>query len=100
MPRSKRETALDGGWFSRRSSDRGGQAPALRARKGFSSLCPVLNQAIPNYSLLKVCKTLMSIASVDLQVFKVRRTLMFSAALRMLQIKDLKDLSVFFVGLL
>ena len=29
-----RETALAGVRFSRRSSDRGGQAPALRARKG------------------------------------------------------------------
>ena len=52
------ETALAGVQFSRRSGDRGGQAPALRAqapalraRKGFSSPCPVREQALPNYSL-------------------------------------------------
>ena len=38
----------------------------------------------------------MSIARVGRQVRKVRRTLMFSAAMHLLQIKDLKDLSVFF----
>ena len=32
-------------------NDRGGQAPALRARKGFSSPCAVRDQAIPNYGL-------------------------------------------------
>ena len=32
--------------------DRGGQAPALRAREGFFSLCAVREQAIPNYSFL------------------------------------------------
>ena len=32
--------------------DRGGQAPALRARKGFVSSCAVRDQALPNYSLL------------------------------------------------
>ena len=31
-------------------NDRGGQAPALRAREGFSSPCAVRDQAIPNYS--------------------------------------------------
>ena len=36
------------------ASDRGGQAPALRARKGFSSPCAVRDQAIPNYSLLLI----------------------------------------------
>ena len=40
----------------------------------------------------------MSIVRAGSQVFKVRRTLMFSAAVHLLQIKDLKDLSVFFVG--
>ena len=44
------ETALAGVQFSRRSGDRGGQAPALRARKGFASLSPVQDQAITNYS--------------------------------------------------
>ena len=44
------ETALAGVWFSRGSGDRGGQAPALRAREGFSSLCAVRDRAIPNYS--------------------------------------------------
>ena len=38
--------------FSRRSNARGGQAPALRAREGFSSPCAVREQAIPNYGLL------------------------------------------------
>ena len=47
--------------FLRGSNDRGGQAPALRAREGFSSLCAIREQAIPNYGLLKVCKTLMPI---------------------------------------
>ena len=37
----------------------------------------------------------MSIAREARQVLKVRRTLMFSAAMRLLSIKDLKDLSVF-----
>ena len=37
----------------------------------------------------------MSIARAGRQVLKVRRTLMFSAAVHLLQIKDLKDLSVF-----
>ena len=32
--------------------DCGGQAPALRARKGFSSPCAIRDQASPNYSLL------------------------------------------------
>ena len=40
----------------------------------------------------------MSIACAGRQFLKVRRTLMFSVAVRMLQIKDLKDLSFFFVG--
>ena len=40
----------------------------------------------------------MSIARVGSKVLKVRRTLMFPAALRVLQIKVLKDLSVFLVG--
>ena len=39
VPRSERKTVLVGVRFSRRSNDRGGQAPALRARKGFSSPC-------------------------------------------------------------
>ena len=34
--------------------DREGQAPALRARKRFSSPCAVRDQAIPNYSLLLI----------------------------------------------
>ena len=38
--------------FPRRSCDRGGQAPALRARKGFASPYAVRDQAIPNYGLL------------------------------------------------
>ena len=46
------ETALDGVRFSRGSDDRGGQAPALRAKRGFFSPCAVRDQAIPNYSLL------------------------------------------------
>ena len=33
---------------------RGGQAPALRARKGFSSPCAVRDQALPNYSFLRL----------------------------------------------
>ena len=40
----------------------------------------------------------MSIARAGRQVLKVRRTLMFSAALRVLQIKDLKDLSFLGIG--
>ncbi len=48
------ETALVGVRFSRGSSDHGGQAPALRARKGFSSPCAVRNQASPNYSFLRL----------------------------------------------
>ena len=40
----------------------------------------------------------MSIARAGRQVRKVRRTLMVSAAMHLLPIKDLKDLSVFFVG--
>ena len=47
-----RETALAGVRFSRGSNDRGGQAPALRAREGFFSPCAVRDQAIPNYSFL------------------------------------------------
>ena len=42
----------------------------------------------------------MSIARAGSQVLKVRKTLMFPAALRVLPIKDLKDLSVFIGGLL
>ena len=38
----------------------------------------------------------MSIARAGRQARKVRRTLMFPAAMRLLRIKDLKDLSVFF----
>ena len=38
------------------ANTRGGQAPALRAREGFSSPCPVRDQAIPNYSLLLIVK--------------------------------------------
>ena len=33
------------------ANDRGGQAPALRARKGFASPCAVREQVLPNYSL-------------------------------------------------
>ena len=51
---SVEETALVCVRFSRRASDRGGQAPARRAREGFSSPCAVREQALPNYSLLKV----------------------------------------------
>ena len=40
----------------------------------------------------------MSIARVGRQVLKVRRTLMLTAAMRVLQIKDLKDLSFFGIG--
>ena len=46
------KTALVGVRFSRGSNDRGGQAPALRARKGFVTPCAVRDQAIPNYSLI------------------------------------------------
>ena len=49
MPRSEQGTALVGVRFSRGSIDRGGQAPALRARKGFFSPCAVREQALPNY---------------------------------------------------
>ena len=49
---SVEETALAGVHFSRGSDDRGGQAPALRAREGFFSPCAVRDQAIPNYSFL------------------------------------------------
>ena len=34
-------------------------------------ILPVRDQAIPNYSFLKVCKTLMSIARAGRQVLKV-----------------------------
>ena len=37
---SVEETALVGVRFSRRSNDRGGQAPALRAREGFARYAP------------------------------------------------------------
>ena len=36
------------------ASDRGGQAPALRARERFFLPCAVRDQAIPNYSLLLI----------------------------------------------
>ena len=36
------------------ANDRGGQAPALRARKRFSSPCPVRERVLPNYSLLLI----------------------------------------------
>ena len=70
-------------FFLRRSYDRGGQAPALRARKGFA---------------FRSFRTLMSIARADAVSSRSFRTLMFSAAMHLLQIKDLKDLSVFLVG--
>ena len=35
-----------------RMNAREGQAPTLRARKGFSSPCAVREQVLPNYSLL------------------------------------------------
>ena len=42
-----------GRWaFFAHANDRGGQAPALRARKEFASPCAVRDQAITNYSLL------------------------------------------------
>ena len=65
------ETALVGVRFSRRSSNRGGQAPARRAREGFSSPCAVREQTLPNYSLLKVRRTIMSIEYAARQVLKV-----------------------------
>ena len=46
------KTALVGVRFSRGSNDRGGQAPALRAREEFSSPCAVRDRVLPNYSLL------------------------------------------------
>ena len=58
------------------------RGPALRARK----------------VLLKVRRTLMSIARADAVSSRAFRSLMFSAAMHLLQIKDLKDLSVFLVG--
>ena len=57
--------------FSRGLNDRGGLSPALRAQKGFSSPCAVREQVLPNYSLLKVRRTLMSIARGGRQVLKV-----------------------------
>ena len=39
----------------------GDRPPRYGPGKGFSSPCAVRDQASPNYSLLKVCKTLMSI---------------------------------------
>ena len=81
MPRSEREPALVGVRFSRGSNDRGGQAPALRARKGFA---------------FRSFRTLMSIARADAVSSRSFRSLMCSAAMHLLQIKDLKDLSVFF----
>ena len=72
MPRSERETVFVGVRFSRRSNARGGQAPALRAKRGFSSPRAVREQVLPNYSRLKVCKTLMSIVYAAHQVLKVR----------------------------
>ena len=56
-------------------------------------ILPVRERVLPSYGFLKVRRTLMSIARADRQVRKVRRTLMFSAAMRVLPIKDLKDLS-------
>ena len=50
---SVEETALAGVRFSCGSNDRGGQAPALRAKEGFFLPCAVREQALPNYSLLK-----------------------------------------------
>ena len=44
-----RETALAGVRFSRGSNDRGGQAPAIRARET-ALPCAVRDQALPNYS--------------------------------------------------
>ena len=69
---SVEDTALAGVRFSRGSCDRGGQAHALRARERFASLGAVREQAIPNYSLLKVRRTLMSIVHAACQVLKVR----------------------------
>ena len=46
--------ALAGVRFSRRSNDCGGQAPALRARKGFFSPCAIREQVLPNYGLLLI----------------------------------------------
>ena len=57
--------------FLRRSNAREGQAPALRAGERFSSPGTVREQALPNYSLLKVRRTLMSIVSAARQVLKV-----------------------------
>ena len=47
------ETALVGVRFSRGSGARGGQAPALRVRKGFSSPRAVREQALPNYGVCR-----------------------------------------------
>ena len=66
------KTALVGVRFPRGSGDRGGQAPALRAKERFFLRCAVRERAIPNYSLLKVRRTLMSIAHAACQVLKVR----------------------------
>ena len=56
-------------------------------------ILPIRERVLPSYSLLKVRRTLMSIARAGRQVLKVRRTLMCPATMRLLQIKDLKDLS-------
>ena len=52
----------------------------------------------PRRVLLKVRRTLMSIARAVAKSSRSFRTLMFSAAMRVLPIKDLKDLRVFLVG--
>ena len=57
-----RRAALAGVRFSRRSRARGGQAPALRAWKGFFS-CAVRDLAIPNYRYA-ACSSLANLANL------------------------------------
>ena len=59
-------------------------------------ILPIRPRVIRNVDLLKVRRTLMSIEYAIRSVLKVRRTLMLLVTMRVLQIKDLKDLSVFF----
>ena len=96
MPRSERKTALAGVRFSRRSDARGGQAPALRARKGFAHHAPFGSRRSRTTVSSRSFRTLMSIVRADAIPLKVRRTLMLLVAMCLLYIKDLKDLRAFF----
>ena len=72
-----------------------GTLPLITSVGQNRQILPIRERVLPNYSFLKVRRTLMSIARDDAVSLKVRRTLMFPAAMRLLQIKDLKDLRAF-----